>query len=261
MALQASIAMAIKSNEDYSTLMGTVLGKNEQPVDLLNTLNALRTGGLEASAEHINNLYDVLGSDAGSKLVHLLPNEEIQMFTKGDNINSLEGFTKVINKLVSASVGGDYATMYQDHADMSYSAARFALAQSQLYFDWLKYVVSVKFAMPLFYCFVEEAIDKGIIALPRGVTNFQMAKDFLLSGCFISSGKPVIDPLKEAKADTEMTDINGTMSKDEVCAKRGMTYKEVARARAREIKLEKELGIYKNDVKSSSTTGEDMGES
>jgi capsid protein len=188
-----------------------------------------------------------------------LPKEKLNMLQKGDNINTLDGFTKVTNKLVSASVGSDYHATYQDYSDVSYSASRFSLAQAQLYFDWVKNVIERKFAMPFVYCFVEEAIDKGIIKLPSGVDNFAMAKDFLLTGRFISAGKPIIDPLKEAKAETESIN-NGTMSKEDICSRRGVRYADVAKTRAREVELEKKLGIYVKNQKSTNEVGENLGD-
>jgi lambda family phage portal protein len=266
MALQASIAMVLESNEDYDKIMGTVMGKDTKPlptpidgadpVDYYNHVNDF----CELKSDHINHIFSKFSSDRGSKMIHLLPNEQLKMLTKGDNINSIDGFTKVTNKLVSASVGSDYHATYQDYSDVSYSASRFSLAQAQLYFDWIKGVIEKKFAMPLVHCFVEEAIDKGIIPLPRGVSNFQLAKDFLLNGRFISAGKPVIDPLKEAKAETESIN-NGTMSKEDICSRRGVRYADVAKTRAMEIKMEKKLGIYIEPKNSESTVGESLGDS
>jgi lambda family phage portal protein len=264
MALQASIAMVLKSNEDYDKIMGTVMGKDTKPIpsatgeaspeDYFNHVNDF----LELKSDHIIDVFDKC-SDRGAKAIHLLPSEDMSLMTKGDNINSLDGFTKVTNKLVSASVGSDYHATYQDYSDVSYSASRFSLAQAQLYFDWVKNVIERKFAIPFVHCLVEEAVDKGVIKLARGVDNFAMAKDFLLSGRFISAGKPIIDPLKEAKAETESIN-NGTMSKEEICSRRGVRYTDVAKTRAREVELEKKLGIYVENKRSTNEVGENMGE-
>ena len=265
MALQSSVAMVLESNEDYDKIMGNVMGKDTKPlpsatgdgdpVDYYNHVNDF----CELKSDHISHLFSKFASDRGSKMIHLLPNEQLKMLQKGDNINTLDGFTKVTNKLVSASVGSDYHATYQDYSDVSYSASRFSLAQAQLYFDWVKNVIERKFAMPFVYCFVEEAIDKGIIQLPRGVDNFAMAKDFLLTGRFISAGKPVIDPLKEAKAETESIN-NGTMSKEDICSRRGVRYADVAKTRAREVELEKKLGIYVENKQSTNAVGDNMGD-
>lgn len=265
MALNSSIAYVLKSNEDYDKIMGTVMGKDTNPlpnplsdadpVEYYNQVNAF----IDLKSDHIADVFSRC-SDRGSKVIHLLPQEDLQPTQKGDNINTLDGFTKVTNKLVSASVGSDYHATYQDYSDVSYSASRFSLAQAQLYFDWIKSVIESKFAMPIVHCVVEELVDKGILPLPRGVTNFAMAKDFLLNGKFISAGKPVIDPLKEAKAETEAIN-NGTMSKEEICSRRGVRYADVAKTRAREVELEKKLGIYKEEKNSLSAVGDNMGDS
>lgn len=264
MALNSSIAYVLKSNEDYDKIMGTVMGKDTKPLpsasdeanpaEYYNEVNAW----IDLKSDHISDVFSRC-SDRGSRAIHLLPQEELQAMQKGDNINTLDGFTKVTNKLVSASVGSDYHATYQDYSDVSYSASRFSLAQAQLYFDWVKGVIESKFAMPLVHCFVEELVDKGIITLPRGVTDFAMAKDFLLAGRFISAGKPVIDPLKEAKAETESIN-NGTMSKEDICSRRGVRYADVAKTRAREVELEKKLGIYKEEKNSLSAVGDNMGD-
>jgi lambda family phage portal protein len=265
MALQSSIAYVLKSNEDYDKIMGSVMGKDTKPLpsatgsadpeDYFNHINAFT----ELKSDHIQYVVDKLSSDRGAKIVHLLPQEDLTMTQKGDNINTLDGFTKVTNKLVSASVGSDYHSTYQDYSDVSYSASRFSLAQSQLYFDWIKTVIERKIAMPFVHCMVEELVDKGIIKLPRGINNFAMAKDFLLSGGFISAGKPVIDPLKEAKAETESIN-NGTMSKEEICARRGVRYSDTAKTRAREVALEKKLGIYVEPKQSNNAVGDNLGD-
>lgn len=257
--------MVLESNEDYDKIMGTVMGKDTKPIpsasgdvspeEYYNHVNDYN----ELKSEHIEYVFSKLSTDRGSKMIHLLPNEQLKMLQKGDNINTLDGFTKVTNKLVSASVGSDYHATFQDYSDVSYSASRFSLAQAQLYFDWVKNVIERKFAMPFVHCLIEEAVDKGVIKLPSGIDNFAMAKDFLLNGRFISAGKPIIDPLKEAKAETESIN-NGTMSKEEICSRRGVRYTDVAKTRAREVQLEKSLGIYVEDKKSTNDVGENMGE-
>lgn len=262
-ALNSSIAYVLKSSEDYDKIMGNVMGKDTKPlqgplgIDPAEYLSALNNW-VDLKSVHIENVFSQF-SDRGAKGVHLLPQEELQKLGNDDNLNTIDTFTKVTNKLVSASVGSDYHATYQDYSDVSYSASRFALAQAQLYFDWVKTIIESKFALPLVHCFVEELVDKGIIPLPRGVTNFAMAKDFLLNGKFISAGKPVIDPLKEAKAETEAIN-NGTMSKEEICARRGTRYSDVAKTRAREVQLEKKLGIYKEEKNSLSAVGDNMGD-
>lgn len=263
-ALNASIAYVLKSDEDYDKIMGTVMGKDTKPLpsvsdeisayDYYNSVNEF----IDAKSDHIQDVISRC-SDRGAKAIHLLPKEDISAMQKGDNINTIDGFTKVTNKLVSASVGSDYHATYQDYSDVSYSASRFSLAQAQPYFDFLKSTIEAKFAMPIVYCFVEELIDKGILELPRGVTNFAIAKDFLLNGKFISAGKPVIDPLKEAKAETEAIN-NGTMSKQEVCARHGIKYSQEARKIAQDMTLEKKLGIYKESKNSLSAVGDNMGD-
>ena len=81
----------------------------------------------------------------------------------------------------------------------------------------------------------------------------------MLTGRFISAGKPVIDPLKEAKAETESIN-NGTMSKEDICSRRGVRYADVAKTRAREVELEKKLGIYVENKQSTNAVGDNMGD-
>jgi lambda family phage portal protein len=251
-ALQASFGVAFKSTEDYATVMSEVLGKGVNSAeDAVKTYNELIHAGHEMNFDRIQEQVSGLASDRGVKVTHLLPNEEIQLLTKGDNINSFEGFMRASNKVIASSVGVDYSSMYNDYADISYSAARFSASQVQLNYDAQKEILSRKFAMPLVHCFVEELLDKEILKLPKGVNNFYEAKDFLLKGGFISSGKPIIDPLKEAKAQTEKI-MNGLITKEEVCALEGRNYKEIANQIKRERELEKRLGIFKENTKEPS---------
>jgi lambda family phage portal protein len=247
MILQATIAIAIKSTEDYKTVMNDILGRVSPTLkkdeSVLNKYYQMVNEGAVLGMEHIQELCDVLGSDGASKIVHLLPNEDISILQKGSNIDSFSDFTSTTHRLISAGVGADYATMFKNFSDTNYSGARFALAQAQQHFDWQKEVIVRKFAMPFVHCVVEEWIEAGIIDLPRGVNNFRFAKDFLLNGTFISSGKPVIDPLKEAKADTEGLN-NLTMTLEDVCSKYGQKYTDKIAQIARERAKMKELGIH-----------------
>lgn len=249
MALQASIAMVVKSSEDYKTIMGTVMGRSLETDSeaLLEEYHKMIEYGNNQGIDHIQEVLNDLGADFGSKAVHLLPNESLEMLTKGDNINSFEAFTKVNHKMIASGIGADYATTFSDFSDTSYSAARFALAQIQAHFDAQKSLIERKFAMPLLYCFVEELLDKGIISLPRGITNFNFAKDFLLFGGFISSGKPTIDPLKEEKANTEALN-NGTTTREDICAKKGEKYDDVLQQLKNEKEKEAKLGITHNSI-------------
>lgn len=255
MALQASLAMKVKSNEDHQTIM-EVIGQNTtattNKVDkYLGALAELHKG----MKPHVEHIRDHFSSNSGAQVIALTANEDLEVLQGHNHVDTFEGFAKVSQKLFSSGVGVDYATNHNDFADTSYSAARMALGQIWEHYRQQKKVIEEKFAMPFVHCVMEELIDKGFIDMPEGVTDFHMAKDFLLKGSFISSDKPFIDPLKERKAQQEALAM-GVTTLEEICAAEGKDYEQVIAQRLREKEILEEAGLMQKEPEQENAESE-----
>lgn len=246
MALQASLAMVVKSNEEHSTIM-EILGQT--PSATTNKVDKY-TGALqdlyENMAPHVEHIREHFSSNSNTQVVALTANEDLQAIQGHNHVDTFESFAKVSQKQFSSGAGVDYATNHNDFADTSYSAARMALGQIWEHYRQQKRLVEEKFALPFMHCVMEELIDNGWLEMPQGVDNFHLAKDFLLKGRFISSDKPFIDPLKERNAQQVALKM-GVSTLEEICSAEGKDYEQVLRQLAREKALREELGLSLTD--------------
>lgn len=243
MALQANLAMKIKSNENSDVVQnfmamrpaGSIENQIEQSIEIEKII-------YEAKAPHVANLREDLCSNTGATVVALTTGEDLEVIQGHNHVDTFEGYTKVSQKAFSSGVGVDYATSHNDMSDTSYSAARVGDGSAWKNYDEHKKIIEAKFALPFMQCVMEELIDIGLLEMPDGVDDFHMAKDFLLKGHFISSGRPLIDPLKERKAQ-ELALALGITTLEDVCATEGRDYEEVLMQLKREKDLREKLGL------------------
>jgi capsid protein len=87
------------------------------------------------------------------------------------------------------------------------------------------------FMAPIYAAWLEEAIDRGIIALPKGAPNFAEAKAAYCSAKWIGPGRGWIDPHKEATAATERL-AAGLSTLERECAEQGEDYRQSSSGRA-----------------------------
>ena len=95
---------------------------------------------------------------------------------------------------------------------------------------------------PIYAAWLEEAIDRGTISLPKGAPEFAEAKAAYCAARWIGPGRGWVDPHKEATAATERMSA-GLSTLERECAEQGEDYLETIQQRARERKEMMALGL------------------
>ena len=143
---------------------------------------------------------------------------------------------------VAAGTGAPIAALSQNYKDINYSAARAALQDMWRHYMSTRELIVQGFAWPAFAAWLEEATATGRLDLPEGVEEFHGGRDALCRGKFISWGKPMLDPVKERRAQ-QMGLAMGVETLESICAAAGLDWEEVLEQRAREVETMAELGL------------------
>lgn len=172
----------------------------------------------------------------------LPPGYDVQQLQAQHPNATYESFERQTLKQVGRPLGTPLNVISGDSSGYNFSSARL---DSIIYRGGIRversHCVS-KVLRPIFLAWLREAatIPRFLPAMPEGVTVTNMPFAFTFTGF------PFIDPLKDAKAETERL-TNGTASLADVCGESGRDWEDVLRQRAverkREIELAKELGL------------------
>jgi capsid protein len=80
--------------------------------------------------------------------------------------------------------------------------------------------------VPVRYCVMEEAFERGYVKVPKGAPDFAERPGAYLGARWIGPGRGVVDPLKEAEA-ASMRMENMTSTLEIECAHLGLDYLDV----------------------------------
>jgi lambda family phage portal protein len=242
----ASYAAVIESELDYEKsmgLLGTVGGAGFE-----NGITAATMGHLASVAPY----YKQAGlSYNGSKVLHLVPGEKLNIVQGQVQGGQFEMFERSFLRLLSAGLNCSYEELSRDFSNVSYAAARQSMASIWMRYYRQRTMTTQKFAMPYVSAWLEEAIKgKHVPMLGRFKPNDQgwiAAKHALCRGDFVSWGKPVIDPVKEYTGKGLALSYGLTTLRDEVAAE-GDDWQETLRQRKRETELRASLGLNPQGV-------------
>lgn len=199
--------------------------------------------GLSAYQEHRLDWHENQKINLGGAKVNFLAAGEKVELTNPNHPNSVyEAFQRTVLRNIATAIGVSYEQLSMDWSQVNYSSARAALIEIWRGFTARKDFFAAQFAQPIFAAWLEEAIDKGDIKLPKGCPDFYQAKSAWCQAKWIGPGRGWVDPQKEANAAGIRLDNQLSTHEDE-CAEQGKDSYEVLLQLAREQKLRDELGI------------------
>ncbi|MCU7845312.1 MAG: phage portal protein [Candidatus Thiodiazotropha sp. (ex Monitilora ramsayi)] len=195
-------------------------------------------------AGDINQFYK--GAEAvkmdGVKIPHLFPGEKFTFTTPNHPGPNFADFEKAYNRHMAAGQNLPVEMYTRDYSETNYSGHRAGLHQAWSFFTGRKDLVGGRFGSWIISLLIEEGIDKKQIKLPRRAPGFYEAKAAYTRGRWIGPPRPQIDPLKEAKADELEMDM-GSLTFEELCARRGMDWQENIDQLAREQRYREQSGL------------------
>ena len=150
---------------------------------------------------------------------------------------------------IAAGTGTPITALSQNYSDVNYSAARSALQDVWRHYMAKREMLIHGWMWPAVDAWLEEEIVSGEIALPDGIDDFYAARDALLKGQFYGWGKPMIDPVKERKAQQIGLQM-GVETLESICAEQGLNWEDVVDQRVLEVEYMADKGLDPWEVNS-----------
>lgn len=178
----------------------------------------------------------------GVRIPHLFPGEKMVMNKAEHPVSVFAEFEAAMLRHCSRAFGMSYEQLSGDYTKTNYSSARASMAEAWAYSQGKRTTSTSRLATLMFRAWLDEAVARGIVPLPPGVTNYRAARS-LLSHCqWIGAGRTVIDEVKSAVANRTRIET-GEATLAMICAENGLDWEEVLEQRAEEIALSDSLGV------------------
>ena len=151
---------------------------------------------------------------------------------------------------MSAAFGLSYEQYSRDFSKTNYSSARASMGETQKRMNSKKKVIADRFATDIYYLWLEEEINAGMLPLPDGATAEEfaaffylpLAKEALCSCSWIGASRGQIDELKETQA--AILRINaGLSTREKESSRLGDDWRATMRQLKREKALADSLGL------------------
>lgn len=179
----------------------------------------------------------------GVKIPHLMPGEQLKFTTSSNADNGFSELESSIIRWIAAGLNVPYEALAKDYSRTTYSSARASMMEGWRYYMGRRKIIASRWASMVFALWLEEALDSGIIRLPRTATrSFWEAKASWCNAEWIGSGRMAIDGLKEVKESILLIE-SGLSTYEKELAKMGEDYQEVFAQQVREMEERRAAGL------------------
>lgn len=182
----------------------------------------------------------------GVKMPHLFPGTKLSLKPMGTPGGVGSDFERSLLRHTSSALGLSYEQFSRDYTNTNYSSARASMAETWKGMQSRKKIIADRYAKSIYTLWLEEDLNAGNLPLPRGVGPeifYDPIMREALCGCdWIGAARGQIDELKETEAAVLRIE-QGLSTREEEAAKLGKDWRKVYRQRAREVSLEKKLGL------------------
>jgi lambda family phage portal protein len=194
----------------------------------------------------------------GIKIPHLFPGTKLN-FTRATAPEGVgDAFEQSLLRKIAASLGLSYEEFSRDYSQSNYSSARASMLHTWKSMQAKKKMIADRFATNVYSLWLEEAINKGEIPLPKGAGPaffYEGLNKEALTRCeWIGAARGQIDEAKETQAALDRI-AGGLSTYEDEIGRTGKDFRRVFRQRAREEKMKKELDLtFTADVEATAAT-------
>lgn len=224
--LNAVLAAFIKSGNDHDQIAEAMNGSDE-----LTTLQAQRIDFYEKRPVRL----------PGAQINFLYPEDDFAFTQPAHPNTNFDAFYRVGLRNLAAVVGVTYEQLTGDFSQTTYSGFKGALAQVWQGFLSTKDGFAARHERPHYENWLEEAIARGRVQLPKGAPEFRAARLAYCDCSWIGPGRGAIEPVKEATAVGERLRHVSTFADE--CAANGDDYLDVLDQKAREREEARARGL------------------
>jgi lambda family phage portal protein len=234
--VSAMYAAVIESDLDSETAHAMIAGASSGSEDMQNGL----ANHLAFSAAFHKGASVKMN---GVKIPHLFPGEQLNLKTPGNADNGFAALESSILGYTAAGMGVSKEQLTRDYSKVNYSSARASMLESWRYFMGERRVIAAGFASSVFSLWLEEAVNKKIIKLPRAAKySFYERKAAWCNSEWIGQGRLAIDGLKEVK-EAVLRIESGLSTYEKELATQGEDYQEIFAQQVRETEERKAAGL------------------
>ena len=235
--VNASYAAAVESELPREVVFGS-LGAGQQEFgkmlgDYMSALQSYVAGSQNIAID-------------GVKMPHLFPGTKLNLKPMGTPGGVGTDFEESLLRHTAAALGLSYEQFSRDYTKTNYSSARASMVETWKFMQGRKKQVADRFAKNIYLLWLEEEINAGNIPLPKGkgpeIFYDPVMREALAQCDWIGASRGQIDELKETQS-AVMRIKSGLSTREIECARLGLDWRKVYRQRAREMSLEKELGL------------------
>lgn len=171
----------------------------------------------------------------GVRLPVLPPGDSIESVTVARPAGQYAMFETAVLRRIATGMGMSYEQLAMDWSQVNYSSARAALVEIWRGFAARRREFASRFCQPIRMAVIEEAIDLGLVRLPKSAPGFLDAPGAWLRAKWIGPGRGFVDPVKEAQAAALRVALGLSTMEDEAAELSGADYSDNLSQIAREI--------------------------
>ena len=181
-----------------------------------------------------------------AKVVHLLPNEHMELLHSQQAVGSLKEMADVNLYGIASGAGVSYSSLTKNYSQVNYSGGRMEAAEVERSYSVRRDDFFSQFVVPFAFAWLEEAVVvRQTIKLPGSLPYYDAVKYITIR--FEVRGKTRLDPLKEAQAEIALLQVGATSLKN-ICDANNLDWTEVLEQRAQEKALMDRLGLKPEDM-------------
>jgi lambda family phage portal protein len=188
----------------------------------------------------------------GARMPTLAPGESIESVAAQHPHANFSDFAHEMLRTMAAALGVSAEQITQDWSKTNYSSARAALMESWKTLMRRRNEFAMNFATPIYAVWLQEAMEKGELPLPRSAPDFVEASTAYSRCTWLGPARGWIDPVKERQGSILGMDA-GLSTLQRECAEQGVDWEEMVQQRAIEMREFSENGLplpnwYGNDA-------------
>lgn len=164
----------------------------------------------------------------------LAPGEDIKTVSAAHPHGDFTPFTHEMLRGVAAALGVSETQVHKDLSSANYSSIRAGLVEAERTFTRRCNEFDLNTADPALACWMQEAMERGDLPLPKGAPEFMEARTAYVGGRWLGPAAGWVDPVAERQGVVLGLDAGLTTLEDE-CAKQGLDVEEVIDQRIYEV--------------------------
>ncbi|CCE01078.1 phage portal protein [Bradyrhizobium sp. STM 3809] len=187
---------------------------------------------------------------------HLPPGDKMTIHRSEAPNSAYDAFDRSMGREAAKAAGSSYEDISGDYSTTSFSASRLALELPARVNKRRRGAIVEPFYQGVFSAWLEEQIESGVIALPKGAPAFWQAPDAYTAAAWRGEGKPIADPFKDVQA-AALRLQNGLTTLEAELAERGLDLEEVIAQRVAEREMLEAAGLSYTSAVSMTTAQPD----